>query len=185
MQHSSDLSTRSTYMGKESDNKVESYFMEPTPIYTQGFQQFIQDHQDQLRQHVAQHFGNEPDQSQHPAATMNVVNNMVYPEGRKRATKACIGCKQRHTRCGFERPCVRCTSLGFECIDPPSKKRGSKKNEHKNSIEKGQKMKGEMRVKPYVPELQIKSTLHQSRCKLHFTITTVQWTFIMDIVLIA
>jgi hypothetical protein len=47
----------------------------------------------------------------------------AYPEGRKRATKACIECKSKHTKCGFSRPCLRCQSLGLECLDVVPKKR--------------------------------------------------------------
>jgi hypothetical protein len=48
-----------------------------------------------------------------------------YPNGRKRASKACFECQRRHTRCGFERPCARCKRLGIECIEvQSSKKRG-------------------------------------------------------------
>lgn len=76
----------------------------------------------------------------HPKMTpTSSVNQSVYPDGRKRATKACNACKQRHTRCGFERPCTRCVSLGYDCQDPPSKKRGSKKSD---GIEKQTKTKG-------------------------------------------
>jgi hypothetical protein len=49
----------------------------------------------------------------------------LYPNGRKRASKACYECQRRHTRCGFERPCERCKRLGLECVDVQSiKKRG-------------------------------------------------------------
>eukprot|EP01080_Neovahlkampfia_damariscottae_P010231 gene10231-2651_t len=49
-----------------------------------------------------------------------------YPEGRKRATKACLACKSKHTKCGFVRPCLRCQFLGIDCVDDIPKKRGSK-----------------------------------------------------------
>ncbi|KAL0488982.1 GAL4-like DNA-binding domain [Acrasis kona] len=57
----------------------------------------------------------------------------MYPNGRKRASKACHECQRRHTRCGFQRPCERCKRLGLDCVDVQSiKKRGraQKKNEY-------------------------------------------------------
>lgn len=84
--------------------------------------------------------------------TAPLVSNsamMVYPSGRKRATKACISCKQRHTRCGFERPCHRCKSLGFQCVDPPSKKRGSKKSENSLKLDRGIQKNTKWRFKDY------------------------------------
>ena len=87
-------------------------------------------------EHMAQ-----PNPQQLIKTTVNqTVNQSIYPDGRKRATKACNACKQRHTRCGFERPCTRCVSLGYDCQDPPSKKRGSKKSDGR--IEKHSKTKG-------------------------------------------
>ncbi|KAL9656723.1 hypothetical protein ABK040_002990 [Willaertia magna] len=56
----------------------------------------------------------------------------TYPNGRKRASKACFECQKRHTRCGFGRPCERCKRLGLQCVDVPSaKKRG--RTQTKNS----------------------------------------------------
>lgn len=43
----------------------------------------------------------------------------------------CIECKKKHARCGFERPCTRCESMGLECKDVPKtkrKRRGKKKD---------------------------------------------------------
>jgi len=55
----------------------------------------------------------------------SAANAKVYPNGRKRASKACFECQKRHTRCGFERPCERCVRLGLNCVDMTSiKKRG-------------------------------------------------------------
>lgn len=34
-----------------------------------------------------------------------------------------LECKKKHARCGFERPCFRCESLGLDCKDVPKKKR--------------------------------------------------------------
>nr|CAG4713314.1 unnamed protein product [Naegleria fowleri] len=53
------------------------------------------------------------------------IDAKPYPNGRKRASKACFECQKRHTRCGFERPCTRCTKLGLNCVEVVSmKKRG-------------------------------------------------------------
>jgi len=57
-----------------------------------------------------------------------------YPEGRKRATKACLGCKSKHTKCGFLRPCMRCQSLGIQCEDDIPKKRFKFKNKKKKKL---------------------------------------------------
>jgi hypothetical protein len=55
----------------------------------------------------------------------NAKRLKLYPNGRKRASKACYECQRRHTRCGFQRPCERCKRLGLECVDVQSiKKRG-------------------------------------------------------------
>lgn len=44
---------------------------------------------------------------------------------RKRASKACLSCQAKHTKCGFERPCSRCKKFGLHCVDSLStKKRG-------------------------------------------------------------
>ena len=57
--------------------------------------------------------------------TNSQEKNSPYPNGRKRASKACVECQKRHTRCGFERPCERCVRLGLECVEMKStKKRG-------------------------------------------------------------
>ncbi|KAL9641704.1 hypothetical protein ABK040_007382 [Willaertia magna] len=50
-------------------------------------------------------------------------------EKKKRAIsrKACEHCKKSHACCEDKRPCKRCTSLGLECFDLPSKKRGRKR----------------------------------------------------------
>lgn len=86
-----------------------------------------------------------------PTTTVPTVSATItpYPSGRKRATKACICCKQRHTRCGFERPCHRCKSLGFQCVDPPSKKRGSKKAENTLKMDRGIQKNTKWRFKDY------------------------------------
>ncbi|KAG2370701.1 hypothetical protein C9374_014312 [Naegleria lovaniensis] len=58
-------------------------------------------------------------------STHNTIGAKAYPNGRKRASKACLECQKRHTRCGFERPCDRCTKLGLNCVEVVStKKRG-------------------------------------------------------------
>jgi hypothetical protein len=59
---------------------------------------------------------------------------------RKRVSKACLECKKRHCRCDHQRPCSRCTKLGYECIDAPTSKRGPPKGtcykkRKRNSIE--------------------------------------------------
>lgn len=58
----------------------------------------------------------------------------VYPNGRKRVTNACNNCKERHSKCGFEKPCRRCKQLGLDCTESPVLKRGiRKKNKNREN----------------------------------------------------
>eukprot|EP01080_Neovahlkampfia_damariscottae_P004812 gene4812-8398_t len=43
----------------------------------------------------------------------------IHPNtnGRVRVSKACLSCRSRHQRCGFERPCKHCKEAGIECRD--------------------------------------------------------------------
>lgn len=50
---------------------------------------------------------------------------MPFAKKRKRASKACLSCQAKHTKCGSERPCTRCKKYGLHCVDSLStKKRG-------------------------------------------------------------
>eukprot|EP01080_Neovahlkampfia_damariscottae_P006684 gene6684-10849_t len=54
---------------------------------------------------------------------------------RKRVSNACVSCREKHSKCGFVKPCTRCVSLGLECVTLPAKKRGVKKlNECKENL---------------------------------------------------
>ena len=81
----------------------------------------------------------------------NNKKQKVYPNGRKRASKACFECQRRHTRCGFERPCERYNRLVLECVDVQSEKRGrSQKKNDFSSVYNQHTLVDEDDVKPVV-----------------------------------
>lgn len=69
----------------------------------------------------------ESEEPKPPASYQNTPTIEILPftKKRKRASKACLSCQAKHTKCGSERPCTRCKKYGLHCVDSlTTKKRG-------------------------------------------------------------